>query len=372
MGAGESSSKPTEEPKADPKAEPKVEPTKEEPKVEPKAKPKKEPKTEAAKSKAEPKSKTGKKAPPSKPAEEPKAGKGKSKGDKVEKDRGTRLCIRNLVESMTQDKFKSLFDSFGAIQGVQLKTNQEGKCRGFGFITFSSPEEANKAIAEMHDKDVEGKPLNVVIAGHQESNKKEAEKGDGAKGDKAKGKGKTSGKGKTDSKGKGKGDKDSPAARKSSTASMTQMQQMQQMAQMQQVAQMQQAQQVAQQMQQVAAVQYAYNANAYMQARRLSDAYNYAYAASAMPSYNYQTSYPEASDAATSAATSKEYVGTLKFFSIKNAYGFVQCDETKALFGRDVHVQGDILPAKEVGTKLRFTVGKNHKGHPNVQKCSLA
>merc|ERR1712031_139904 len=82
--------------------------------------------------------------------------------------------------------------------------------------------------------------------------------------------------------------------------------------------------------------------------------------------------FPAASDAASSAASSQEYTGTLKSFSARNDYGFVECDETKALFQRDVYVHGNLLPKKEVGTKVKFTVGMNQKGHPQVQKCSLA
>jgi len=39
-----------------------------------------------------------------------------------------------------------------------------GRSRGFAFVEYASPEEAQKAIAQFHDKDFQGRKITVNIA----------------------------------------------------------------------------------------------------------------------------------------------------------------------------------------------------------------
>jgi len=66
-----------------------------------------------------------------------------------------------------------------------------------------------------------------------------------------------------------------------------------------------------------------------------------------------------------------EYIGTLKSINAKNGYGFITCDETKALYNRDVYIDNDLLkPGAAVGDQLRFTVTLNAKGHPKASTAT--
>ncbi|CAK9113163.1 Polyadenylate-binding protein 4 (PABP-4) (Poly(A)-binding protein 4) [Durusdinium trenchii] len=135
-------------------------------------------------------------------------GKGeKGKGGKGKGFQGIQLCVRNLAKEATPDQLKGMFQPFGELLNVDVKKNTDGTCRGYGFVTFSSMEEAKKAISQMDNKQVEGKSLVVVLSDRQQGTTKaerEAQAPSGPKGKGKDGKG-PEGKGKGGAKGKMKG-----------------------------------------------------------------------------------------------------------------------------------------------------------------------
>jgi len=77
----------------------------------------------------------------------------------------SKVYVGNLPFSVTEEKLKELFSSFGDISEVSLISDKfSGRSKGFGFVTFGKKEDAQKAIAEMNDKDCEGRPLKVSEA----------------------------------------------------------------------------------------------------------------------------------------------------------------------------------------------------------------
>lgn len=87
-----------------------------------------------------------------------------SRLEKLSKYQGVNLFVKNLDESLTSEQLEEEFKPFGAITSAKVMVDETGKSKGFGFVCFSSPEEATKAITEMNQRMVVGKPLYVALA----------------------------------------------------------------------------------------------------------------------------------------------------------------------------------------------------------------
>jgi cold-inducible RNA-binding protein len=77
----------------------------------------------------------------------------------------SKLFVGNLSFNTTESDLNSAFGAFGTVTETNLMMDREtGRPRGFGFITMSSDEEAQKAIAGLNGKDMDGRALTVNVA----------------------------------------------------------------------------------------------------------------------------------------------------------------------------------------------------------------
>ncbi|MFQ5968676.1 MAG: RNA recognition motif domain-containing protein [Acidimicrobiia bacterium] len=77
----------------------------------------------------------------------------------------TNLYVGNLPFSTTSGELESLFASYGEVVDARIITDRElGRSRGFGFVEMASDEEAQKAIAELNDSEIEGRRITVNVA----------------------------------------------------------------------------------------------------------------------------------------------------------------------------------------------------------------
>ncbi len=77
----------------------------------------------------------------------------------------TQLYVGNLDFNVTENDLRSAFGVCGTVMEVTLvKDRDTGRPRGFGFVTMSSPEEAQQAIAALNGKDLGGRALSVSPA----------------------------------------------------------------------------------------------------------------------------------------------------------------------------------------------------------------
>ena len=74
----------------------------------------------------------------------------------------TRLFVGNLSFNTTEGDLLDLFKKVGNVTGCNLIVDKfTNKSRGFAFVEMGSQDEANKAIAELNGKEVDGRALNV-------------------------------------------------------------------------------------------------------------------------------------------------------------------------------------------------------------------
>jgi RNA recognition motif-containing protein len=77
----------------------------------------------------------------------------------------SKVYVGNLPFSVGQQELKELFSEFGEISEVSVISDKfSGRSKGFGFVTFATKEDAEKAVAKMNEKEVQGRNLKVSIA----------------------------------------------------------------------------------------------------------------------------------------------------------------------------------------------------------------
>lgn len=76
-----------------------------------------------------------------------------------------KIYVGNLPWSCEKENLEDLFRKFGDIDDcVVICDRESGRSKGFGFVTFREPEDAEDAIRKMHDYEYEGRPMNVKEA----------------------------------------------------------------------------------------------------------------------------------------------------------------------------------------------------------------
>ncbi|PIA25461.1 hypothetical protein AQUCO_11400019v1 [Aquilegia coerulea] len=90
---------------------------------------------------------------------------------RFEKLQGANLYLKNLDDNINDEKLKELFAEFGTITSCKVMLDPQGQSRGSGFVAFSNPEDATKAVNEMNGKMIGKKPLYVAVAQRKEERK---------------------------------------------------------------------------------------------------------------------------------------------------------------------------------------------------------
>jgi len=91
----------------------------------------------------------------------------KIKLERINRYQGVNLYVKNLDDGVDDERLRKEFSQFGTITSAKVM-GEGGRSRGFGFVCFSSPEEATKAVTEMNGRIIVAKPLYVALAQRKE------------------------------------------------------------------------------------------------------------------------------------------------------------------------------------------------------------
>ncbi|KAL5217837.1 hypothetical protein ABZP36_018521 [Zizania latifolia] len=93
----------------------------------------------------------------------------------ITKSNGSNVYIKNISDEVDDDALRERFDEFGNITSAKIMRDEKGISKGFGFVCFSTPEEARCAVSSMRGLMFYGKPLYVAIAQRKEERRAKLE-----------------------------------------------------------------------------------------------------------------------------------------------------------------------------------------------------
>jgi cold-inducible RNA-binding protein len=73
-----------------------------------------------------------------------------------------KLFVGSLSYDTTEERLREIFAEFGnVVSATIIMDRATNRSKGFGFVEFESAEDAQKAVAELNGKEVDGRKLTV-------------------------------------------------------------------------------------------------------------------------------------------------------------------------------------------------------------------
>ncbi|KAI8141666.1 hypothetical protein BJV82DRAFT_618643 [Fennellomyces sp. T-0311] len=98
-----------------------------------------------------------------------------AKLEKLAKYQGVNLYVKNLDDDIDDEKLRQEFSVYGVITSAKVMRDEKGNSKGFGFVCFSEPDEATRAITEANGRMIGSKPIYVALAQRKEVRRSQLE-----------------------------------------------------------------------------------------------------------------------------------------------------------------------------------------------------
>ncbi|KAI9257704.1 hypothetical protein BY458DRAFT_535209 [Sporodiniella umbellata] len=99
-----------------------------------------------------------------------------AKMEKMSKFQGVNLYVKNLDDDIDDNRLRDEFSVYGTITSAKImRDDKTAVSRGFGFVCFTSPDEATRAVTEMNGRILGSKPIYVAIAQRKEVRRSQLE-----------------------------------------------------------------------------------------------------------------------------------------------------------------------------------------------------
>ncbi|PIN26933.1 Polyadenylate-binding protein (RRM superfamily) [Handroanthus impetiginosus] len=88
--------------------------------------------------------------------------------DQCKESKTSNLYVKNLDACVDDRTLQELFNGYGNVISAKVVRNGDGVSKGFGFVRFSCPYEAQKALNSLNGAEVAGRTLHVTLDRHRE------------------------------------------------------------------------------------------------------------------------------------------------------------------------------------------------------------
>jgi len=94
-------------------------------------------------------------------------GRAQRKEERMLIDDGCNLYVKNIDDFVTDEQFRSAFASFGAIKSCKIMRDEEGRSKGFGFVSYQLKSSGGEAIRQLNNYPLFSHDKQLVVCHHQ-------------------------------------------------------------------------------------------------------------------------------------------------------------------------------------------------------------